>query len=370
MDRRQRFKVTLGFLFSVAIFSWMVAGSATSAEAAVSFAGKSIRILIGYPPGGGHDLEARVIARHLAKYLPGKPSIIVQNMPGAGGMIQAAYIYNRAKPNGLTFALFGSSHGIQALLLKGENIKYNLAKMPVIWAVGGVTIDLVRDFLNARKAKELLKVDPRKIVVAGRSKGGSSCTRGQLALQLLGIKGYKAVCAYKGTSPIRGAMERGEVSFFTASAAHLIGSGAFVDLHQRGLVYPMWHAGILKADGKIIHAPSVRADVPTFYEVYKDLRGKPPSGPMWEAWSAISLGMAKLNRTLVLPPGTPSDRVATLRKGIKRMAKDPRFVAEWEKIFGQKLAPLLVSPEEADRVKNKVMRPAPWQEFLRKFVWG
>jgi hypothetical protein len=165
-------------------------------------------------------------------------------------------------------------------------------------------------------------------------------------------------------------MERGEVSFFTASAAHLIGSGAFVDMHKRGLVYPMWHSGILKEDGSIIRAPSVKGNIPTLYEVYKDVHGKPPSGPMWESWKAVSLDMNKITRSLVLPPGTPPARVATLRTGIKRMAKDPRFIARWEKIFGQPLAPLLVSPEEGEKIKNAVMKSAPWQEFLRKFVWG
>jgi len=301
----RRLKVTLGIMLSAAILAWAHVAPISQAEAAEPFKGKSIRILIGYPPGGGHDLEARVMARHLSKYIPGKPRIIVQNMPGAGGMIQAAYVYNLAKPNGLTIGLFGSSHGMQALLLKQESIKYNLAKMPVVWAIAGVTVDLVRDFLNARKAKDLLKVDPDKIVVAGRSKGGSSCIRGQLALRLINIKGYRPVCAYKGTAVVRGAMERGEVSFFTASAAHLIGSGSFVDMHKRGLVYPMWHSGILKEDGTIVRAPSVKGNVPTLYEVYKDMNGKPPSGPMWESWKAVSLDMSKLTRTLVLPPGTP-----------------------------------------------------------------
>ena len=65
-------------------------------------------------------------------------------------------------------------------------------------------------------------------------------------------------------------------------------------------------------------------------------------------------------RTLVLPPGTPPDRVATLRTGIKRMAKDPRFVADWERIFGQPIAPLLVSPKEGEKIKNAVMKSARW----------
>ncbi len=366
----RRLKGALGIIGCVAVLAWVHVLSPTSAEAAESFAGKTIRILIGYPPGGGHDLEARVMARYLGKYLSGKPSIIVQNMPGAGGMIQAAYTYNRAKPDGLTIALFGRSHGIQALLLKPESIKYNLAKMPLVWSVAGAYLDITREFLGAKTAKDLMKVDPSKIVVAGRSKGGSSCVTGQLSLSILGIKGYKPVCAYRGTAVIAGAFERGEVSFFNASDAHLVGGGAFVDMNQRGMVVPMWQTGIFQSDGKIVRASTIKSDVPTLYEVYKEIHGKPPSGLAWDAWVALSLGMTKFQRSLVLPPATPPSRVRALRKGIDRMARDPKFISRWERIFGQKLAPVLVPAEEGNKIKAKFMAPAPWQEYLRKFVWG
>jgi len=365
---KYRLMVRLGIILSMAVLTSIYVQS--QAQAADWLKGKSIRIMIGYPPGGGHDLEARVMGRHLSKYLPGKPSIIVQNMPGAGGIIQAAYVYNLAKPDGRTIGLFGGSHSTSALLQKKEDIKFNLTKMPVVWSVAGGNVALVRDFLNARKASDLFKVDPDQIIVAGRSKTGSSCIKGQLALKLLEIKGYRPVCAYRGTAVVRGAMERGEVSFFNASNAHLIGSGAFVDMHERGMVFPMWQSGVLQIDGRIVRSPTVKGDVPTLFEVYREAYGKDPSGEAWEAWKALSLGLAKLTRVLVLPPGTPSDRVGILRKGIKQMAQDPKFVADWERIFGQKLAPLLVSPEEATALKNEYMAPAPWQDWLKKFVFG
>ena len=200
-------------------FLLLFAGLVTTAYAA-----KNVTILIGYPPGGGHDIEARVMGRYLGKYLPGNPKVLVQNMPGAGGMIMSSYVYNRAKPDGNTIGLFGSSHGMQAVLAPPEMVKYDLLKMPIIWSVAGIQVHLTRDFLGARNANDLVtKVDRSKIVVAGRSKQGSSCLRGQLALRLLGIEKYNAVCAYGGTSPIRAAMERSEVSYFVASDAHLVG---------------------------------------------------------------------------------------------------------------------------------------------------
>ena len=347
-------------LFFVLLF----AALATTAQAS-----KNITILIGYPPGGGHDLEARIMARHLGQFLPGSPKVLVQNMPGAGGMIMSSFVYNRAKPNVRTIGLFGSSHGLQAVLAPPEMVKYDLAKMPIIWSIGGIQVHIVRDFLGAKNAKDFLtKVDTSKIALAGRSKQGSSCLRGQMALRLLEVKGYKAVCAYRGTSPIKAAMERDEASFFVASDAHLVGGGAFVDMHKRGLVIPMWQSGILNPDGSISRSKTVKGDVPTLYEVYKDVHGKEPSGSDWLAWRAIGLGMAKLTRTLVLPPGTGAAKVNELRAGIRKMAKHPGFVKEWERIFGQKLAPVIVSPEEASKILAETMAPSKWQTHLRKFA--
>lgn len=348
-----------------ALFFLLLFAGLTTATASA----QTITILIGYPPGGGHDIEARVMARYLGKYLDGNPKVIVQNMPGAGGMIMSSYVYNRAKPDGRTIGLFGSSHGLQAVLAPPEMVKYDLLKMPIIWSVAGIQVHLTRDFLGARNANDLLtKVDRSKIAVAGRSKQGSSCLRGQLALRLLGIEKYTAVCAYGGTSPIRAAMERGEVSYFVASDAHLVGGGAFVDLHKRGLVFPMYQSGILKGDGTIARSATVKGDVPTLYEVYKAVHKKEPSGPDWEAWRAIGLGISNLTRTLVLPPGIAAAKVKELRDAVKKMAKDPGFVKDWERVFGQKLAPVLVTPEDASRIRDETMAPAEWQDHLRKFV--
>ncbi len=345
-------------------FLLLFAGFVTTAQAA-----RNVNILIGYPPGGGHDLEARIMARHLGQYLPGKPKVIVQNMPGAGGMIMSSYVYNRAKPDGTTIGLFGSSHGLQAVLAPPEMVKYDLSKMPIIWSVAGIQVHITRDFLGAKNAREFMtKVDRSKIALAGRSKQGSSCLRGQLALRLLGVEGYKAVCAYRGTSPIKAAMERDEASFFVASDAHLVGGGAFVDMHKRGLVFPMWQSGILNEDGSISRSETVKGDVPTLLEVYREVHGKDPSGVDWESWRAIGLGMAKLTRTLVLPPGTAAAKVTELRGGIARMAEDPGFVRDWEKIFGQKLAPVLVTPKEAEKIRDETMAPSEWQAHLRKFA--
>jgi len=364
--RRVRMYRLTRVLVVIAAFGLILISKLGAAQAASGFEGKRIKILVGFPPAGGHDLESRLIARHLPKYLPVR-SIIVQNMPGAGGMIMGAYLYNRAKPDGTSIGLFGGSH-LQAGII-GEGVEYDTGKMPVIWGVSGVRIGIVREFLKADSAKALTKIDPSKIAVAGRSKTDSSCVMGSMAMTLLGIKNYKKVCAYAGTAVIRGAVERGEASFFDASDAHLVGGGAFVELYKKKMVIPIWQAGKLTEGGKIVRSSTVPKGVPTFLEAYQETHGKAPSGHLWDAFRTLYNSVhGTLNRVLVLPPGTPTDTVQLLRSAIARMAEDKAFVRDWEKIFGQSFADSHVSAKEAEQAKDEFSKPAPWQDELRKFL--
>lgn len=349
------------------VLSWVLGAGASVAFAAANI--KRVTILIGYTPAGGHDLEARVIGRHLPRFMPGEPTVVVQNMPGAGGMIMGAYLYNRVRPraDAITMGIFGGSH-LQAAVI-GRGVEYDLSKMSIVWAVRGVRVGIVRDFINAKSAKDLTKIDPAKIVVAGRSKTDSSCVMGSMAMTILKIENYKTVCGYKGTAVIRGAVERGEASFFDASDAHFTGNGAFVELYKKHQVIQVWQAGLLTENGKIVRSPTVREDTPTYLEAYRETYGKDPSGPLWDAFRTLYNSVhGSLNRVLVTPPNTSPERIELLRTSIAKMADDPAFVRDWEKVFGQKFSHARVSPLEAEKVKDEFMKPAEWQDSLKKFL--
>lgn len=356
-----------GMLFAAMAISLFVPVTLFAASAQEFYAGKRMTILIGFTPAGGHDLEARIMARHLPRHMPGLSSVVVQNMPGAGGLMMGAHLYKRVTPDGLTTAVFGGTHLQSAIL--GEGVEYDVGKMNVIWAVSGVRVGIIRDFLGAKDALELTKVPADKIVVSGRTKTDSSCLMGNLGMELLGIKGHKSVCAYAGTAVIKAAMERGEVSFFDASDAHLVGGGAYAEMYQKKQVIPVWQSGLLKPDGKIARSPTVPENVPTFYEAYMQVHKKPPAGPLWDAFRILyNTVHGNLTRVLIMPPGTPMDRIQYLRTAIASMTKDPAFVRDWEKVFGQPLAPALVPATQAESLKEEFMRPAQWQDHLKKFI--
>src|SRR5688572_6832525 len=125
--------------------------------AAQTFQGKTVTIVVGYKAGGGYDATARLLARHLPKYLPGKPTVIVQNMPGANSIIAANHMYNVAKPDGLTIGTFNRNLPI-AQLLKVEGVKYDITKFQWVGsAANESTILAIRNDLPYKTFDELRK---------------------------------------------------------------------------------------------------------------------------------------------------------------------------------------------------------------------
>jgi tripartite-type tricarboxylate transporter receptor subunit TctC len=343
--------------------AWLVA---SRAMASPEFSGKQLRILVGVSPGGGHDLESRVFARHLPKHVPGNPSVIVQNMPGAGGVLMLSHLHRRVKPDGLTFGVIGRGQFLMAIL---EEVAFDPSKMPALWGVSGTGVDLVRaDLLNVKTAEALLKVDPRAIVVGGRGRTDNTCVAGPLALEILGIKGYQMVCAYPGTPPIRAAMERGEITFTVTSDSSITAGGTYAEMVTKGSALPVWQTGYLTPEGRNERSPSVSGDVPTFYEVYRKVHKKSPSGILWDVYKKTTIDLSMITRVYITPPGIAADRLTALQEAMVRVTRDPAFVSEWERVFGQQLAPVTVSAPMAERLKNDFLARAPWQDFLRQFV--
>ncbi len=352
------------FVFGL-VFSWMVTDRAV-ADGHDILAEKRLNLLVGFPPAGGHDMEARIFARYLPKHIPGL-SVIVQNMPGAGGAIMATHLHRRVKPDGLTVGILGRGQFLSAVL---ERVEFDPARMPAIWGVSAIGADIVRaDTLKVKSAEDLRKLDPASLVIAGRTRTDISCVAGRLAFDLLGIKGYTTVCAYPGTAPMGAAMQRGEVSFIVTTANNLRGGGAYAEMVEKGMAVPVWQTGSVTPDGKLERSRAVGKNVPTLDEVHHKFHGKAPSGVMWDAYRAAVIDLSMMTRVYVVPPGTPRERIASLRQAFVRVTQDRAFVSDWERIMGEEeFSSVAVSAELAENLKNNFMKPAPWQEFLRRYA--
>ena len=148
------------------------------------YKGKSLRFLVNYPAGGATDVVARLIAQYLPKHIAGNPTVVVQNMPGGGGNVGANYVYEVAKPDGLTVGVF--SGGYLPQILGGSGVRFDLNNMPMIAGVGETSVVYIGADTGVKRAADILK--PLKpIVIGGFTRESNKDLALRMALDLLGV---------------------------------------------------------------------------------------------------------------------------------------------------------------------------------------
>lgn len=302
---RQEAKVTtICWIIGALIFSALLIPAA--GQAAPYYEGKRIRILVGFTPGGGHDRVARLLAKHLPKHIPGNPAIIVENMPGATGMIEANYVYNVAKPDGLTI---GTLHGgiIYVQLAKAEGVKFDLTKYAWIGsAASESTVLAIRTDLPLKTFKDLQQSKAQ--IVLGTT--GPADVNGQFPVILKEYTGINVkMVVYPSSSDIMLAIERKELDGRGGSYSSL---KPFID---RGLVRPLIRCQV--------SAPGIE-NLPVDQDVTTSKMGKSVMALLNPAYV--------MGRPYVMPPKTPDRVMAILREAFARVVRDPEAAAEAKKL--------------------------------------
>ena len=279
-----------------------------TAQAAPDYQGKTLRLIVGTSPGGGYDTYARAIARHMPKHLPGKPNVIVQNMPGAGSLIAANYLYNVAKPDGLTFAMLISGL-VMEQTMGTEGIKFDAAKFQWIGAPSvGMPVCAVMGFSGVKTLQDLVK--SKKPITMGAA-GSSTREQPRILKQLIGAN-VKLVPGYQGTSGIRAAMSRREID-----------GACWQWVSMKITARDMLNA---KGDGRLIpvliQGDSDDAQVKGLPK-YTDFIKAPEDMEAFNAWMA----QYRFFRPFAAPPKAPADRVDVLRRAFEATLEDPDFLA-------------------------------------------
>jgi tripartite-type tricarboxylate transporter receptor subunit TctC len=278
----------------------------------VSFKGKTVTMIIGFAAGGGTDLAGRLIAAHLGKYLPGQPTVIVQNMPGAEGMTAMNFFANQSKPDGLTLTM-GSGSVADPINFRKPQAKYDPSKFLFVGGAGrGGTVAIM-----SKEVEQHLHDKSKPQVIMG-SPGGAP--RSGVLVTAWGIEflGWNAkwVVGYKGTTDLFTALERGEIEMAATSSTHqiekLLQTGKFKIVSQSGTV----------KDGQLV-GRSDFPDAPLLPEMLAGKIADPIARKSFEYWASLE----SKDKWLALPPGTPADIVQVYRTAFLKLTEDPDFVA-------------------------------------------
>ena len=291
------------------------------------YLGKRITVLINYTAGGPSDIEGRIVARHLGKHIPGNPRIVVKNMPGAGGIAAANFMGEAARPDGLTVAFFGTP--LTQQLLQDTGLRVDLSKFVWLGGIGQPLVCFNRKDAGSgiESADDLLELD--QFNVAGLRPTTSFDLRLRMALDLRGAK-YRYVTGYRGIANIVVGIMQNEVqfSFGTILAFHQ----KFVpNLIRPGLAVTLWYFPATAPDGAQLRDVRLNG-VPTFIDVYERLKGRKPSGELYDAFQLINNFSVAMLRTSFVPAGTPDEAVVALRCAWEALARDDDFVADYTRV--------------------------------------
>ncbi len=270
------------------------------------FANKTLKIVVGYPPGSTFDLYARALSRHMGRHLAGHPTVIVQNMPGAGGLNAVKFVAGAAVKDGLTLAL-SNPQSTTAPLLDPKSANFDPRKFNWLGSLSDDTTVCAFWAKDIRTADDLAK---REIVIGATGITGGSAIDGRLLNELFGLR-FKIVTGYPGMIEVRLAAERGEVD----GQCGLPGSTIKIDLMDQ------------VASGKITVPVQLglrpNPDLPAVPNVLDRI-----SSPEEKAIFRLVYAPLSYMRPVMAPEGVPADRVASLRAAFSATLVDKIFLAE------------------------------------------
>ncbi len=305
----RRFALTA--ILAAVVFALGAWGAAAAAD---SYAGKTVRIIVAYSPGGGYDTYARYVARHLHRHLPGAPKMIVENRPGAGGLLSANYVYHSSRQNGTEVLHVGGSSVIKQLTGISQ-VKYDARRFQYIGAThvqSSVLVVTRQSGFNS--VEDVFGPRGREISLGGISTGSPTDVAAQLLRDTLGGK-VRLVTGYGGTSRIRLAMESGELDGVFNGWASLKSTSSE---QLRTGEYKV----LMQVSPKPI--PELGGDVPTMPQ----LASTDAQRRLIHLTTTVPYQFA---RAFLVGPKVPKERVAELRKAFDATMADPEFLAEARK---------------------------------------
>jgi len=314
----------------------LAAVTAASAQAQDSveafYKGRQLNLIVGYGPGGGYDLAARLVARHIGRFIPGYPSVTVQNMVGAGSLRAANYLYGAAPKDGATFGLFGSDIPMIGLIGVNPAVQFDARKFTWLGSSSSFRDDayvlIVRADAKSPSIAEARRPGAAPLVLGGTGEGARDADVPKILRDALGLN-IRQVLGYPDSPSILLAVERGELE------------GRTFDLSAVRTARPEWlkpNSGfnVLLQFARVARHPEL-PDVPTARELARDDDAR--------ALTAFSeTPLLTMARPFAAPPGVPHERAKALQAAFLAVHRDPHFLEEAGKLGVD------VSPVDSDEV--------------------
>lgn len=345
-------KIFAALTLAVATLATMPGRAETVAD---FYKGKRVNLIVSYGPGGGYDVYARVLARHIGKHIPGNPTIVVQNMPGAGSLRGANYIYNVAPRDGTAFGTFARNVALLGVIKTNQKVQYDPTKFTWLGSSSSFANDayllLVRRDAKVKSVGDARRPDGPPIILGSTAEGASSDAMGVVLREMLGFN-IKLIPGYTDSGVLFLAIERGEID------GRMVGLSA-VRSNKADWLKPNGLMRVLVVFGRKTRHPDL-PDVPTGRELALTDQDR----ALMDVLEAPYL----LSRPYAAPPDVPPDRAKALRDAFIATHKDPAYLEDAAKIN------IDVSPIGGEEILQLIDRiaktPADQMQKVEKLIAG
>jgi tripartite-type tricarboxylate transporter receptor subunit TctC len=334
---------------AMAIAAACVAAPAHADAVADFYKGKQINLIVGYGPGGGYDIYARLLGRHFGRFVPGGPTVVVQNMPGAGSLRALNYLYNVAPKDGSAVAMFSRNMPLIGVLGGNSNVQFNPLRLTWLGSsssfVNDAYILVVRKDAPVKSIEEACRPDLPPLMLGGTAEGATGNDVPIILRDSIGLH-VKQVVGYPDSMAIFLAIERGEVH------------GRTVDLSSVRSVKPEWlkpHGGfrVLVQFARATRHPDF-PNVPTARELAKNDAAR--------ALIELTELPYTLSRPFAAPPGVPHERATALQRAFLAVHEDAQYLEEAARLK------IDISPIGSDGVLQAIERIATARPDLLEYV--
>ena len=338
--------------------AWTARGA--RAQTRPFYQGKTIEVIVPFAPGGATDVGAQFVAPFMQRYIPGNPVVTIRHMAGGGSVLGANWFHANARPDGLMMLCTTSSTSFP-FMLGQQGVQYDLLAMRPAFTQAFGPVVYVAANTGGRSPADLLR--PRVPLIYGGIGATASDLPVLLSFELLQLP-IRTVLGFTGRGPVRLAFERGEVNVdFQFTQVYLT---QVLPLVEAGRAIPLYTGGSANAQGEFVLRDPVVQDVPSVYEVYQEIYGRPPSGVAWEAYKAAATLTFQFGLTWWMPANTPAEALEALQGAVESINRDPEFIERGRQVTGG--YPLRRGDLEQALVRQALRPPEPVLQYLKELL--
>ncbi|MDP2618793.1 MAG: hypothetical protein Q8P46_01225 [Hyphomicrobiales bacterium] len=350
------------WIAAFALFALLVPIDGTAHAQAPYYEGKTVKVIVGLRAGGTADTFIRTFTDYWQKYVPGNPTMVVENMPGSGNLIATNHVYEAVEPDGLTLVYGPWVPTAQALDL--PELRADYANFEFVGASSDIRVSYMRKDVPPGLTKPADIVKLETFNVGGNAPTDFVDLLSRMSLDLIGAN-YNYVTGYRGGSAIYAAILANEAQYANTSYGTLVTRSADF-IAEGGDGMPVYYFCTRNTAGEFVRK-ELQGNIPCFVDLYEEIHGKPPSGPVWDALDWLVELAAKVTFLALAPPGTPQEAVVALREGFYKAAADE----ELQKLFVERTGePVEFVPAEEGPAALEVLAATSDEikKVLREYV--